>query len=294
MSPIDFIDTGYQTTFTQHLLVCMQSLQPVSCTFPAIKKDRSLFWAEATFNPVLSQDQKTILEIIMVIRDYSEQKKNETDMYENARHKELLLKELHNRVKNNFAILSSLVSMINIDQNNTLFLESLKELQSRIRTMSLVHEQLFKSQQIDSVPLHLYLQTLSSIIVSSFNSGQIKLTTDLEPCLLSVDATLPVGLIVNELVLNAFKYAFPGHLEGRIHISLRDIGHDNFQLIVKDNGIGLPVDFLSKTSNSMGSQIINLLVQQIEGVITLSNEDGACFTITFPVTTRNSKNELVN
>lgn len=294
MNPIDFIDPRHQTVFTQHLLECLKSMQPISCTFLAIKKEQSQFWAEATFNPVLSPDQKSVLEIILVIRDYSEQKKNETEIYENARHKELLLKELHSRVKNNFAILSSLVSMINIDQNNANYLESMKGLQLRIRTMSLVHEQLFKSQEIDSVPLHLYLQTLSSIIVSSFNSGHIKLTTDLQPCLLSVDATLPVGLIVNELVLNAFKYAFPGRQDGSIHISLLDIGRGNFQLVVKDNGIGLPIDFLSNISNSMGSQIINLLVQQIEGMISISSDNGACFTVTFPVTTQNVTNPTVN
>ncbi len=294
MNPIDFVDPRHQAIFTQHLLECLKSMQPISCTFLSIKKDLSQFWAEATFNPVLSPDQKSVLEIILVIRDYSEQKKNEIEMYENARHKELLLKELHNRVKNNFAILSSLVSMINIDQKNVIYLDSMKGLQLRIRTMSLVHEQLFKSQEIDSVPLHLYLQTLSSIIVSSFNSGHIKLTTDLQPCLLSVDATLPVGLIVNELVLNAFKYAFPGLPEGNIHISLLDIGQGNFQLTVKDNGIGLPDDFLGKVSNSMGSQIINLLVQQIEGIINISSEGGACFTITFPVATRNVTNTAVN
>lgn len=294
MNPIELIDPRHQPTFTRHLLECLKSMQPISCTFLATKKDSTDFWAEATFNPVQSPDKKSILEIILVVRDYSEQKKNETEMYENARHKELLLKELHNRVKNNFAILSSLLSMINIDQNNQIYQESLKGLQLRIRTMSLVHEQLFKSQEIDSVPLHLYLQTLSSIIVSSFNSGHIKLTTDLQPCLLSVDATLPVGLIVNELVLNAFKYAFPGQKEGSINISLIDIGQGNFQLIVKDNGIGLPTDFLNKISNSMGSQIINLLVQQIEGIISISSENGACFTITFPVTSRNFANTLAS
>jgi two-component sensor histidine kinase len=219
--------------------------------------------------------------LITVVRNVSERMKHEEELSENSRQKEYLLHEIHNRVKNNFAILISLMSMQRSQSENSVLNTSLNDLQLRVRTMSLVHEQLYQSQEISTIPFDNYLHRLAHIISSSYNNERIRMETDISPCTVAIETALPLGLIINELITNAYKYAFPGDRKGVIRVRLFQASEDKFNIVISDNGVGLPPDFTMKTTHSMGSQIVGILIEQIEASLTVTGNDGACFQILF-------------
>lgn len=256
---------------------------PGNFVFTAERKNGLRFWAEARVNPVIDNASGKLSEVIAVIRDYSEQKHSEEFLTQNARQKELLLSEIHNRIKNNFAILASLVSLVTLNRPDLEYANAFRELQLRIRTMALVHERLYKSTHINVIQLDLYLRNLCTIIAGSYGSPDISLETSLDPVPIPIETALPVGLIINELIINAYKYAFPSNTRGIITIGLQKSGAGIVTISVHDNGIGLPEHYHQETENSMGSQIVNLLVQQIEGELKVTSDSGTCFRIEFPV-----------
>ncbi len=175
---------------------------------------------------------------------------------------------------------------MNMQRNDSANLQlagSLTDLQLRIRTMSLVHEQLYLSKEISHIPFDSYLHHLALIIASSFDNNRIAIHTELDPCKVSIEMALPLGLILNELITNAFKYAFPDDRAGSIRIRLAPEPGGCFSVSVTDDGIGLPEDFSVRTTQSMGSQIVGILVDQIEAKLHCSTDRGACFRIVFNV-----------
>lgn len=286
----DFITAIYQPAFNLQLTEVIQTRTPGNYIIESNTKDRRKFWAEINMNPVIDLNTNEVNEIILVIRDYTEKQIYQENLSKNTRQKELMLKEIHNRVKNNFAILSSLVNMVIANNNDHKLISSFKDLQLRIRTMSLVHEQLYLSSEISTIPLDSYLRNLCAIISTSYRTENVQLITELQPCNLSIENTLPIGLIINELLINSFKYAFPEQTGGTISVKLFPTNQDCYCIAVCDDGVGLPHDFSARISNSMGTQIVNLLVQQIEGKLQIINETGACFLLTFPLTFDHKKN----
>ncbi len=283
MKNLNLASEPYRDVLNQQLKKLVAELTPGNFIFIAQKNDGTRFWAEARVNPVIDKATGNLTEVIAVIRDYSEQKQSEEFLTRNDRQKELLLSEIHNRVKNNFAILASLVSLVTLNKPNLSYSNEFKELHLRIRTMALVHEHLYKSTQINVIPLDLYLRRLCAIISGSYGSPNISFTTTLEPVRIHIEKALPVGLIINELIINAYKYAFPSNQPGIISIGMQRSGTDRILIAVCDNGIGLPVQYGKEKEGSMGTQIVNLLVEQIEGEISVTNESGTCFRIEFPM-----------
>jgi two-component sensor histidine kinase len=165
--------------------------------------------------------------------------------------------------------------------DNTELSSSLTDLQLRVRTMSLVHEQLYQTKEISTIPFDNYLYHLSLIISSSFNNERIQLVTVVQPCKVAIEMALPLGLIINELITNAYKYAFPGNREGTIRVSLTPENEEKFCISICDDGVGLPADFTMNNTSSMGSQIVGILVEQIEAVLEVTSNGGACFRIMF-------------
>ena len=147
--------------------------------------------------------------------------------------------------------------------------------------MSLVHEQLYKNQEISAIPFDNYLQNLALIISSSFNNNRIELKTDIQPCQLAIEMALPMGLIINELITNVYKYAFPGERTGTLWVKLLPENDGKFSISICDNGIGLPEDFTMRTTHAMGTQIVQILIQQVEAQLEIVNTGGACFRILF-------------
>lgn len=197
--------------------------------------------------------------------------------------KEVLLKEIHHRVKNNLQIISSLLNIQaqNITDRNVL--DSIKEGQSRVQVMSLIHQNLYQSKELDAIHIEEYIKQLTFYLNEMFNSATQKVVIDvIAPDLyFDIDTAIPLGLIVNELVSNAFKYAFLEKENRSIAISIEAIDDLNYQMQISDNGVGLPQHFKIGNSNSLGLKLVSILSRQLRGSVTYSSEKGTTFTITF-------------
>ncbi|MDP1623759.1 MAG: histidine kinase dimerization/phosphoacceptor domain -containing protein [Bacteroidales bacterium] len=283
-SPLDLIDQSYHTLVNQHLLELGSSKKSTQFIYKARRKDGSAFWAEANINPVLDTETSEVQNVIKVVRDISERMKHQEELAENSRQKEFLLHEIHNRVKNNFAILVSLMNMQHDQSVNPDLNRSLNDLQLRVRTMSLVHEQLYLTQEIHTIPFGNYLLHLAQIISSSFSNNHVQLKTEIQTCNVPIEMALPLGLIINELITNAYKYAFPDERTGTIWVKLLPEDEEKFCITICDDGVGLAKDFPMNKSDTMGSQIVRILVEQIEAIFEVSNNGGACYRIVFSTT----------
>ncbi|MCP4022664.1 MAG: hypothetical protein GY729_12545 [Desulfobacteraceae bacterium] len=201
--------------------------------------------------------------------------------------KEVLLKEIHHRVKNNMAVIISLLGLQSRNVSDTRVKNALADSQSRIRSMSLIHETLYQSEQFSQIPFKEYATNLVGMLVSAMQNtkGQIHTKIISENVNLTIDQAVPCGLILNELVTNSLKYAFKGAEENHLSIQAFNTGNkDGICLIVRDNGPGIPDDIDIKNINSLGLRIISLLVEnQLEGNWDISYDGGACFTIQWPI-----------
>jgi PAS domain S-box-containing protein len=283
-SPLDLVEPSFHVYVNQRLIEMFRSKSATRYIYKILRKDLKTVWAEANINPILDPETNEVQNMITVVRDISERMKNEEKLFENSRQKEFLLREIHNRVKNNFAILISLMNMQRDQSTNPELSISLTDLQLRVKTMSLVHEQLYQTQEISAIPFDNYLHHLAVIIASSFNNSRISLQTEIHPCNVSIEMALPLGLIINELITNAYKYAFPEDRTGEIWVRLLPEKDDKFCIMISDNGIGLPAGFSMNSTQTMGSQIIGILVEQIEATIEVTSNGGACFKILFSTT----------
>lgn len=196
--------------------------------------------------------------------------------------KELLLKEIHHRVKNNLQIVSSLLNLQYGNSSDKKFLNMIRESKNRIHSMALVHEMLYASKNIGFLDFKDYVQKLYDAVSNSFNiqNNEIEFTINIsENVHLDIDTMIPLGLILNEIITNTLKYAFPEN-KGSLFVSLQkqNLG---FTLTIEDNGIGLPKDYNYQNSESLGIQLIYILAEQIDAEIKFDNNIGASYTISF-------------
>ena len=220
-----------------------------------------------------------------VISDISERKQAEDRIKASLAEKEVLLKEINHRVKNNLQIISSLLHLQSRDIHDEQALRSFQVSQDRIRAMALVHEKLYLSEDLARIDFGEYIESLASDLRSSYGLGSqhVKLKIDVDNILLGVDTAIPCGVIVNELVANSLKHAFPGDRSGEIAISFREVdGH--YSMIFKDDGVGLPEGLDISHPSSLGLTIVNAVTGQLGGTIALSRNGGSEISITFPVT----------
>jgi PAS domain S-box-containing protein len=235
--------------------------------------------AEITRVPILKDG--VVVKVILMIRDRSKEKEIEELKRRNAEQKEVLLREIHHRVKNNLAIVISLLNFQLRNNPSEELTRMIIDIQLRIRSMALIHEHLYRSENIDRIPLATYIESLAFMIMTAFSGHRIDLVKDLDPMDVGIEAALPIGLIINELLTNAFKYAFPGGTPGNIHISLQKDKDQMCTLIVADNGVGLPVSLSLDSEKSIGLYIVRLLVEQLEGTMNISRNNGTSFEICF-------------
>jgi PAS domain S-box-containing protein len=214
-----------------------------------------------------------------VAHDVTGRKRAEEQMAASLREKEVLLKEIHHRVKNNLQIISSLLSI----QSNTLHDESakaiLRESQHRVRAIAIVHERLYRTQDFASINFAEYLLAVTDDLLRSFGRPGIYCTLDVDPIALTIDSAIPCGLVVNELVTNALKHAFPGDREGTIVVSFHRVGDEAIELKVADDGVGLPAE---RPMPGMGSELIESLSEQIGGKLVRESVNGTSISIRFP------------
>ena len=207
----------------------------------------------------------------------------ETRLKSSLQEKEVLLQEVHHRVKNNMQIISSMLRLqfrnIHDEQLATL----MSDLQQRIQIMSMVHEKLYQSTSLSHIDLPDFISHLSEELLSSFGitSDQVLLNLDLDPVSLNVNYTIPCGLIINELITNSLKYAFTEGRKGRLSIKLKILAGKRIFLTVDDDGPGLPPDLNWQNSHSTGMRLIHILSQQLKGEYSLKNNNGTCFELIF-------------
>jgi len=247
----------------------------------------------------LYDEEGKLIGSIHVARDITERKKAEDRLKKSLKEKEVLLKEIHHRVKNNLQIIHSMLNLqlryLKDEQAIALF----KESQNRVFSMALIHEKLYQSDSLTTIDLPDYIGKIIANLFQSYGVSErvIKPKIDVENLSLDVNSIIPCALIINELVSNSLKYAFPAASasseggKGEIRIDLlRDLG-GRFVLIVADNGVGLPESFEIHKSKSLGLQLVTVLVKQLNGTIEMGTGAGAEFKITFgPAREENSSN----
>jgi len=246
-----------------------------------VDKNGTLVIREIFLNPIYKNETE-IGEISGIAHDITEKKLAEKQMKESLQEKEVLLKEVHHRVKNNLQVISSIINLQSNYIKDKYTLEMMRELQNRIKSMSFIHEALYQTSAFSSINFSEYIVTLTQNLIHSYRiySGLVELKHDVDNILLNLDTSIPCGLIVNELVSNALKYAFPQNRKGEVWVRLKETP-TSIHLTVSDNGVGLPADFDFRNSDSLGLQLVTSLVEQINGEIFCENKIGTKFTVTF-------------
>ncbi len=218
-----------------------------------------------------------------VVRDITERKQAEDIIRAALTEKEILLKEVHHRVKNNLQVIASMLQLqagyIADDRDRTFFDES----QKRVETMSLIHEKLYRAKDLARIDFRDYVEDLVANLLTlhTGRADQIELQLDIEGVELDVNNSIPCGLIINELVSNSLKHAFPAGKSGRISIGMRSADNGAVTLSVRDDGAGFPEQLDFRSTRSLGLQLVISLVAQLEGEIELESCKGTCFTIRF-------------
>ena len=223
-----------------------------------------------------------VLSLVLYVT-YENNKKKNILLEDQNREKEFLLKEIHHRVKNNLGIVSSLLDLQADKIKDPKIISAIEESRNRVYSMSMIHQKLYQGKNLSSISMKEYLVDLSQHILDSFGEeGRIEYTYDLEEMELDVDSAIPVGLIVNELLTNSYKHAFPDHRKGSINITCKHIAEDRILLEVADNGIGLlEFDKEDDQGSGFGTQLIDLLIQQLDGSIMTINGLGTRIRMEF-------------
>ncbi len=210
-------------------------------------------------------------------------KRAEERLRDSVREKEILLKEVHHRVKNNLQVMSSLLRIQGRLVKHKRLEGILKESQNRIRTMSLVHEKLYRSKDLSRIDFGDYLRVLSNHLLNAYESrGKINLKIDARPIKIGVDYAIPCGLIANELISNALKHAFPGNTGGEVKVEFRSLGRGWIKMSLGDNGVGIPGNINPEDSESPGFHLVNMLARdQLRGEIEVDRSGGTRVTVRF-------------
>lgn len=220
--------------------------------------------------------------VLMAQKDEILHKKKQIDQA--LKEKELLLKEIHHRVKNNLQIISSLLSLQSKNIDDEKAKQAILEGKERIQAIALIHQKLYLDETFARIDMQDYLGDLIGQLGKSYNDKlqYINLSVNTNDIILNIDTVVPLGLIISELTTNAFKYAFGGKEEGKLKIVIRKVDENMYELLVKDNGVGMLDDFDFLNSETLGMEIVSALTDQLEGKISYkSNENGTSIRITF-------------
>jgi len=217
-------------------------------------------------------------------RNISDRKRAEKQVMDNLREKEILLKEIHHRVKNNLSIIISLLNLQSRRiKSKDQALEAFQVSKDRIYAMSLVHEKLYKAENLSHIDMRGYFESLSNALVGAHSEEkEIRFEIDADDVFLDIDKAIPCCLIINELLTNAIKHAFPDKKTGLIKIRFKRADEKALILSIEDDGIGLPADVEIDQADTLGLQIVRLLTGQLDGFFQIAKADGACISISIP------------
>jgi two-component sensor histidine kinase len=215
--------------------------------------------------------------------EIAERKKAEGKINASLHEKVVLLREIHHRVKNNLQVISSLLNLQSGYIEDKKSLEIFRESQNRVRSMALIHEKLYNSKELNKIEFSEYIKSLTKDLFNSYNidNDRISLRSDFEGIYFEVDTAILCGLIINELVSNSLKHAFPNGKKGEVFIGINKIQDNKYVLILKDNGIGFPQNLDFRKTESLGLQLVITLTEQLGGVIDLNRNGYTEFKIIF-------------
>ncbi len=246
-------------------------------------KNGNELWTSSTLTPVFDE-QGDLKNVVVIDTDITDRKHIERQLNESLEERGLLLKEIHHRVKNNLQIIISLFNLQSSYISDPGALKALKDGQHRIKSMALIHERFYQSQGLSKIDFDDYIKRLTENLFLSYNIDQkkIKYRIESERVALDIDTAVPCGLIVNELVSNSLNHAFNGRETGEVFISFHPLGESHCRLIIADNGTGFKEGFSFEHSDSLGTQLVSALTEQIEGRLSYeSSSNGVKFVIDF-------------
>jgi PAS domain S-box-containing protein len=259
-----------------------------------VRKDGSRFWADVLVTTL--RDASGKLEgFAKVTRDHTERRRTEQILRDrevalvaSLKEREILLQEVHHRVKNNLQLISSLINFQCRELEHGSARDALDACRERVRSIALIHERLYRSRDYANMSFADYARNLTSSIyhATGVPPTRVGLALQLEDISFSVDKAVPCGLILNELMTNALKHAFPGERRGALSVALRRVPGPLIELAVGDDGVGMAQDVAATPRGSLGLQLVGMLVEQLEGKLDVIQDHGTTFRVTFPAESR--------
>lgn len=258
---------------------------PKTVEYRITTKEGQVRWMRDYARPIYSESEGRVTSIQGAIQDITEQKEAEQQIQKDLKEKEILLKEIHHRVKNNLQVICSLLSLQSQRIENQTALEKFEDTRNRVRSMALVHEELYQSKDFEAVDFSRYISNLAHDLFQVYakEAGRVDLSVNVKNVFIELDRAVPCGLIISELISNSLKHAFPESYKkrGKIEIDLQPGQKEEIVLTVKDNGIGIPKDLKIEETESLGMKLLTILTEQIGGSIKLERKGGTKFTIKF-------------
>lgn len=247
-----------------------------------LRKDGSEFPVEIGINPVETGEGPMVLSVIL---DLSERKQSEKRIHDALREKELLLEEVHHRVKNNLQVIHSLLDLQMMKITDPVLLGVLRNSQNRIRSMVMIHRTLYQSHDFAQVDFHRFLSELLPILMESYGmvSGNVRMEIDALDVKLPINQAIPCGLIVNELVSNALKHGFAQQERGAIRVALACDEHDHIELSISNDGAPIGPDQNLDRAGSLGLQLVRMLARQLHGQLDVQRAPTTRFSLRFPL-----------
>lgn len=247
----------------------------------ALRKDGSEFPVEIGLNPIETDEGPMILSAIV---DISDRKQKEGRIQAALKEKDVMLAEIHHRVKNNLQIVHSLLDLQSSQVESPALQEVLRESKNRVQSMALIHQTLYQSKDFAEVDFGHFLESLIPILLATYstNPQNVLLNFDAAEVVLPINIAVPCGLVVNELISNALKHAFPEGHGGRIDLLLRQEPDNRILLSVADDGVGIPQELDFEKSSSLGLQLVSLLADQLGGDLMINRSEPTRFELRFP------------
>lgn len=277
----DFIDPKHKEYFKSQFSIFKEQGEIQDLEFDLIKKDGTTI-SVSFMGRTATDEKKRFRRTHCIFTNITERKEMEKQIKKSLAEKEILLKEIHHRVKNNLQVIISLLNLQAHNISDEKLQAAFKESRSRIYTMALVHEKLYESRDFTEINFKDYIETMAVELFNAYKTDKdIELDFMVQNIVLKIDKAIPCGLIVNELLTNAFKHAFKSREKGRVGIIFKRSNPQLCRLIIEDDGEGFPAQFDISKANSFGHQLVRLLTEQIQGNLSFEQKKGTRFEIVF-------------